>query len=94
MNHILDDPRSPTQQPDPPRVVDWERESVHLQCKEFGADVRYQTFLYNGRRYVSVTESRVTWFDANEGSPRDELRDEIVRDMLRDYYSDNKIVFE
>ena len=95
MNHILDDINSPTQQPSAPRVH-WSKEVKAFQCREFAVVVVYWLCEdhWDGRLHVEIVNCRVTWYDEDEGQPRDEILNEIVRDLIRDYYSNDKIIFE
>lgn len=95
MNHILEDSRSPTQQPSAPRL-DWTREVKAFQCSEFAVTVTYWLCSqhHDGKMHIEIMNCWVTWFDKDEGQPREELVREIAEDMLRDYYSNEKIIFE
>lgn len=96
MPEIIDiHPNSPTQQPSAPRL-DWSRKVKAFQCAEFAVTVTYWLCgnHYDGRLHIEIMNFRVTWVDEDEPQPPDEVVREIAEDMLRDYYSDNKIVFE
>lgn len=95
MNHILDHPNSPTQQPSAPRL-DWTRKVKAFQSNEFAVTVIYWLCSehHDGKMHIEIMSCRVTWYDEDEGQPQDEVVKEIAEDMLRDYYSDDKIVFE
>lgn len=88
-------PKSPTHQTSP-HPVKWTRKVKAFQCSEFAVTVTYWLCgdHYDGKMHIEIMNCRVTWFDEDEGQPRDELVREIAQDMLRDYYSDDKIVFE
>lgn len=96
MPEIIDiHPNSPTQQPSSPRTH-WTKEVKAFQCAEFAVTVIYWLCEnhYDGRLHIEIINFRVTWYDKDEPQPRDEVVREIAEDMLRDYYSDAKIVFE
>lgn len=95
MNHILEDSRSPTQQPQAPRLT-WEKQVKAFQLNEFAVTVTYWLCddHWDGRLHVAIVNCMVTWYDEDEGQPRDEILNEIVRDLIRDYYSNDKIIFE
>lgn len=95
MNHILDDPLSPTQQRSAPRTR-WTRKVKAFQSVEFDITVTYWLCgdHYDGKMHIELMNCLVTRVDEDEGEPDDQLAREIAQDMLRDYYSDDKIVFE
>lgn len=95
MERIDYDINSPTQQPSSPRTH-WTKEVKAFQCAEFAVIVVYWLCEnhYDGRIHIEITSCRVTWYDKDEPQPRDEVVREIAEDMLSDYYSDDKIVFE
>ena len=95
MNHLTDHPNSPTQQREAPRLH-WNRKVKAFQCKEFAVTVTYWlcTDHWDGRMHIEIMNCRVTWYDEDEGQPRGELVREITEDCLRDYYSEDKIIFE
>ena len=95
MNHILDHPNSPTQQKDAPRL-DWTRKVKAFQSNEFAVTVIYWLCSehHDSKMHIEIMNCRVTWYDKDEGQPREELVREIAQDMLCDYYSQDKIIFE
>jgi hypothetical protein len=95
MNHILDDPNSPTQQPSAPRAH-WSKEVKAFQCREFAMTVRYDLCEdhSDGLLHIKIIICRITWFDDDKGQPDDEVLTEMAQDFLRDYYYPTKIIFE
>lgn len=95
MERIDYDINSPTRQPTAPRL-DWKRKVKAFQLNEFAVTVTYWLCgnHYDGRLHIEIMNFRVTWYDEDEPQPRDEVVKEIAEDMLRDYYSDDKIIFE
>lgn len=89
------DSRNPARQPSAPRTH-WTKEVKAFQCAEFAVTVIYWLCEnhYDGRLHIEIVNFRVTWYDKDEPQPPDEVVREIAEDMLRDYYSDAKIVFE
>ena len=95
MNHILEDSRSPTQEPQAPRLT-WEKQVKDFQLNEFAVTVTYWLCddHWDGRLHVEIVNCTVTWYDEDEGQPSDEILNEIVRNLIRHYYSDDRIIFE
>lgn len=86
---------NPAYQPSAPRVH-WIKEEKAFQLNEFAVTVTYWLCddHWDGRLHVEIVNCTVTWYDEDEGQPSDEIVNEIVRDLIRHYYSDDRIIFE